>query len=257
MGTNCAPPLGNSHVVDTSTLATAKYEADFSLATTPVHLWSFQDDAFAIWTGSYNACLWWLACFNQIYARMSITYTISQMEADFMDLHIFKGDRFQETGLLDYEVYQKPINRYLYIPFHSFHTTASKQSFISTELDRYVTHSSNARHNLRVKRLFYKRLRARGYPLKFLSPLFKKHSYMKRATLFKTRSDTTSFTVRQQPLIFKTVNNKRNDTLGLRNFLSEIQHSASLIPTLKKCSKQRPILCLRRPNNLSNVLRPM
>ena len=174
-----------------------------------------------------------------------------------MDLHIFKGARFKEFGLLDYEVYQKPINRYLYIPFHSFHTTASKQSFITTKLDRHVTHSSDAAANLQVKLLFYKRLRARGYPLKFLRPLFKKHTCMKRASLFKPRHIKCSFSTRQQPLIFKTVNNTRNNTLGLRNFLAEVQQRATLVSTLKKCSKQRPILCLKRPNNLSNMLRPM
>ena len=240
--------------MDTTTLATVKHQEDFSLDVTPVNLWTFQDDGFGIWLGTYNALLWWLSCFNQIHPRMSITHSISTHEVVFMDLTITKGERFKNNGLLDYQVYQKPIARYGYIPFHSFHTQSSKRSFINTELNRYTTHSSSVYSYLKVKQLFYKRLRGRGYPFKFLSPLFKRHSYAIRQKLYDKHKRGLS---KQQPLIFKTVNTKRNQSLGLNRFLSEVQSHALMVPTLKKCATQRPILCLKRPNNLSNILRPM
>ena len=39
----------------------------------------------------------------------------------YMDLYIFKGNEFYETGKLSIKVYQKPENRYMYIPYKSAH----------------------------------------------------------------------------------------------------------------------------------------
>ena len=235
-------------------LPNSKLTSLLTIASAPVQLWSFQDDGFFIWTGTRNMCLWWLSYFNLIFPRMPITYQLSQSEVDFMGIHIFKGNRFKSSGLLDFKVFQKPKNRYLYIPFHSFHTTASKRSFIHTELNRYSTHSSRADYYLDVKKLFYKRLRERGYPIKFPRPLFKKHSYIGRSQLMHSKVHQSNI---KQQMIFKTQNNQRNSSLGLNNFLREVQAKAAMVPSLEQSANRRPILCLKRSNNLLNILRPM
>ena len=40
----------------------------------------------------------------------------------YMDLYIFKGNNFLDTGILSIKVYQKPANRYMYIPYKNAHT---------------------------------------------------------------------------------------------------------------------------------------
>jgi hypothetical protein len=77
-------------------------------------------------------------------------------------------------------VHQKSMNLYLYIPFTSFHTEAMKRSFIQTELMRYIRNCSSREDYLELKRIFFQRLRDRGYPGSFLAPLFNSIFYSDR-----------------------------------------------------------------------------
>lgn len=110
--------------------------------------------------------------FNSLHTKLKFEFTSSSEHASFLDLFIYKGNRFQDTGILDLKVHQKSMNLYLYIPFRSFHTTAMKKSFIQTELTRYIRNSSNRADYLALKWKFYDRLRARGYSPRFLDPIF-------------------------------------------------------------------------------------
>ena len=40
----------------------------------------------------------------------------------YIDLYIFKGNNFLDTGMLSIKVHHKPANRYVYIPYKSAHT---------------------------------------------------------------------------------------------------------------------------------------
>ena len=49
-----------------------------------------------------------------------------------MDLYIYKGDKFYESGFLDFKkIFQKDINRYMYIPSKSGHTSHTIKNFKS------------------------------------------------------------------------------------------------------------------------------
>lgn len=119
-------------------------------------------------------------CLNSLHPKLVFEFSTDPIEAAFLDLHIFKGDRFAEKRLLDLRVHQKKMNLYLYIPFSSYHTDAAKRSFIQTELMRYIRNTSDQRHYNQLKQTFYSRLRDRGYPDKFLQPVFSSIFYSDR-----------------------------------------------------------------------------
>ena len=48
----------------------------------------------------------------------------------YMNLYIFKGNKFYETGKLSIKVYQKPENRYMYIPFKSAHPRYTIKNYV-------------------------------------------------------------------------------------------------------------------------------
>ena len=52
----------------------------------------------------------------------------------FMDLYIFKGNNFFITGKLSIKVYQKPENRYMYIPYKSAHPRHTIKNYVIGEL---------------------------------------------------------------------------------------------------------------------------
>ena len=117
---------------------------------------------------------------NQLHPKLKFEFVSHPTEASFLDLLVHKGPRFQETGVLDLRVHQKSMNLYLYIPYNSHHTEAAKRSFIQTELMRYIRNSSSVEDYTRLKHIFFARLRDRGYPSRFLAPLFNEIFYADR-----------------------------------------------------------------------------
>jgi hypothetical protein len=57
------------------------------------------------------------ACNALMPGVLELTYTISDVSAIFLDMVIFRGEGWHNTGKLDMKCYQKPVNKYLYIPF--------------------------------------------------------------------------------------------------------------------------------------------
>lgn len=132
----------------------------------------FIDDIFFVWDGTYIELLDFLRKLNNLAPTIKLTSTISQEKIVFLDLVVV-----HENGRLITQPYQKPLNRYLYLPYTSYHPTHAKKSFIKAELLRYVRLSSKKYDFLQIKEKFFVRLRNRGYPVWFLIPIFEEVKY--------------------------------------------------------------------------------
>jgi hypothetical protein len=137
----------------------------------------YLDDIFAVFNSNAEKIIGQL---NKMHPNIKLDYVLSDSSVDFLDLHIFKGAQFQSLSLLDTTVHQKQLNSYLYIPFKSWHPAHCKGGFVMTELQRYVRNSSSFKSYLKLKWIFYARLRARGYPPKFLRDYFDRVKYRDR-----------------------------------------------------------------------------
>jgi hypothetical protein len=126
---------------------------------------------------------------NGLHPKLKFDFNVHRSEAAFLDLQIYKGTRFQTRGLFDLRVHQKKMNLYLYIPYRSYHTDAMKRSFIQTELMRYIRNSSDATAYYELRTLFYQRLRDRGYPASFLTPVFNSVYYDDRKYFLVTSAE--------------------------------------------------------------------
>ena len=71
------------------------------------------------------------------YPNIKITWDISDKRFEFLDIA-----GYRHRGRVVLKTHQKRLNSYLYIPFNSYHTLASKKGWISSELSRYIIHSS-------------------------------------------------------------------------------------------------------------------
>ena len=105
-----------------------------------------------------------------------------------------------------FSTYQKPPNKYLYIPFESFHPGSNKKAFIKGELIHCCWSSSTFKSFNTVRHKFWERLR--GCPFKFLLPIFRSVAYADHSTLLKP------FSVKVKPrsrskrvVVFKTTYN--------------------------------------------------
>lgn len=145
----------------------------------------FLDDGAVFWVGTRPQLDCWLKAFNDVHPDIRITATVSSESIDFLDLTFYKGDRFRATGILDVRTFQKPMNKYLYLPFLSYHPVHCKRGFITSELKRYLLRSSSESTFAEMRQLFFGRLRARGYPTDFLTPLFASVPFHMRDSLLQ------------------------------------------------------------------------
>lgn len=170
----------------------------------------------------------------------------------FLDLLLFL-----QAGTLHHRLFQKPIAQFLYIPFFSEHPKTAKLAFIKGELIRYAIVSSAPSFFHEEANLFFKRLRARGYPLNFLVRAFSGISYsLREKTLTSTGKDPTTnvaifatpFTQLLPKLPLAHIINKRWPALTNHSLLSTIfpkkpmlvyKKTANVYDLVRACQKRR------------------
>ena len=164
MGTAAAPTYANIIVAQLERVVMRDFIA-------VLHLYlRFLDDIFAYIKADQAEAF--QKRMNSLHPKLKFEFVSHPTEASFLDLLIFKGPRFASTGVFDLRTHQKKLNAYLYPPWNSNHTEAMKKAFIQTELMRYIRNTSSAEDYFALKHVFFSRLRDRGYPGRFLAPLF-------------------------------------------------------------------------------------
>jgi len=208
--------------------------------------------------------------------KIKFNFNTNNNNIPFLDLEVFKGTRFKRTGIFDIRIHQKAMNKYLYIPFKSFHTKPMKQSFIYTELIRYIRNNNNIEDYVNVKWEFYKRLRDRGYPPTFLLPTFQSIYYEDRPLLLlpssislstlphhplsaflikrmqrEQQAAMSSSTIKLNRLVFVTFYSPLSHVLSIRNILMDkwyLIHDE--FPLISK-----PIIAYKSHNTLGSMLK--
>jgi hypothetical protein len=155
--------------------------------------------------------------------HIRLTFTISLWTAIFLDLTIFKGRQFRQKRLLDTKCYQKPMNRYLFMPFNSEHTTACKISIVHGELRRYIKRSSARDDYIGIAGLLRQRLNLRGFPFWFLAQAFATAPrYEQRSQLLAIKPQTTDDDV--PAIVFATTYSRKLLNSGLSRAIFSHQH---------------------------------
>jgi len=208
----------------------------------------FLDDVFIVLSPACPLAAF-TAALSEIHPSLQLTVVTSAHHAEFLDLRIYKGPRFLETGTLDLAVHQKALNKYLYLPFRSYHPWPVKTGFIRTELKRYVRNSSsNAGFNA-IRHDFWFRLRNRGFPISVLNREFSAVRYSQRAALLQPNAPQIATNAR--PLVFKAVHNPTFAAIPMRRVLTEHWH---LLAPLTDVFPEKPIIAVSREKNLRDIL---
>ena len=100
MGTKMAPAYGN--------LFMGKLEEHLYLAQKHIHTWKrFIDDIFIIWTGTKSEFEQYMHTINQIHQTIKFAHEISDTQLTFLDVTLYKGDRFLSQNILDLRTHIK------------------------------------------------------------------------------------------------------------------------------------------------------
>lgn len=162
----------------------------------------FIDDGFFVWERDHASLMAFLQLLNSADPHLRITWVIHSTQLPYMDLRVCK-DLSQPGPLvpLFVQTYQKPHNRYLYIPRASFHRPHVFAGFIKGELIRYAVTNTHAQDFATVAGLLHQRLLDRGYSAEQLQPLFASVTHACRAQ-FLTSSRRRGRAQQSAPPVF-------------------------------------------------------
>lgn len=205
------------------------------------------DDIFGIFTTKEEAQIY-IDLFNsELETIHCSSYTINVQNGIFLDLEIFKGPRFNQSSIFDIKVYQKPQNKYLYLPPNSFHPKAVFQAFISAEIDRYRLCCNNDSDFQEIKNQFKTRLIARGYTDSFLTPIFnlpkdRIHS-LEKLNKRMLESPTKRNSNKSIPILFKTKYTPQTILMNLTKCLQLNEAALSEYGAVNFFNNRNPIRC--------------
>ena len=120
----------------------------------PIMFKRFIDDGFGIIRGNKKDVGTQINEFYQLRENIFINKWTGGNYVGYMDLYIFKGNNFLDTGILSIKVYQKPVNRYMYIPYKNAHTRHTIKNYVLGVLKRYVRINTEELNSQKIKNIF-------------------------------------------------------------------------------------------------------
>ena len=227
MGTPCAV------VIACIFMGTIERKTWSSLSTlrhiSPLLDYRFIDDLLIIAKSQEEAQLI-LDTFNSIDPLIKLTGTISTSTTSFLDLTIYKGNRFETSHLLDLDVYQKPSNQFLFLPYDSYHPEHVFQGWIQGYLGRLrINCTDDIIYHLR-RTQFWDQLLARGYAEIDLSTYFR-YDPLRSVLIAKIRTTPKLSMPTPQKTFFKIRHSPR---------------TTQIMPTIKRALAAMPHMLVNR-----------
>ena len=168
---------------------------------------------------------------------IKFTHHISKDCVPFLDLEIYKGDRFKESGILDVRPHFKDTNRFQYLQYSSAHPRSTFRGTVKGELTRILRASSNEESYTKAVKLLTTKFRARGYPRELLRQVTTQVPFTSRATTLEEK-DT-----------------HKTDCVPLIASHSDQTPKSELVKALEPPPElQCPLLCFTKGRDLSSKL---
>ena len=224
MGTKCAPPFANLFLAALEERALDEWQG-----TAPKAWLKFLDDVLMLWTGGVDQLSRFLHHLNS-----SIRFTLqhSQEVATFLDLQVYKGSRFRETGRLDTRLHIKGTNPQSYLHFTSCHPSHIFQNIVRGEILRTLRATSDEEifHSM-VEQLLHK-FTSRGYPRELFHRVAHSISFDQRLHHLTPKPDQQ---LAPEVTIFSVPHHPALDSSAIRRITTDDQ-----TPIIPMVVRQRP-----------------
>ncbi|SRR5260221_501646 len=186
---------------------------------------------------------------NNLNPSIKLTWSPPAKHCNFLDLVVLV-----KNGKIHTKVYQKELNTYAYLPFHSYHTIAQKRGFIKGEAIRYARISTSEPDFKFMVKLFTLRLQRRGYPLSFIKRALGQvqHKDRQKYTVRKS-SEQNNNTKKVIPLLFKTEYNPIVSQLNVRTALNQFTANILKLANVHPSISQKVTICYKMPSKLHKL----
>ena len=163
MGTRCAPPFANLFLASLEERALETWKG-----TPPKEWMRFFDDIFLIWTGGEHQLRDFVKHLNSQYSTIHFKEEHSRERATFLDINIFKGRRFRESGVLDTSLHIKSTNPQSYLHYRSCHPQGLFKNIIRGEILRTLRATSDREDFQDHLQHLLSKFQDRGYPTRLV-----------------------------------------------------------------------------------------
>ncbi len=182
MGTKMAPAYANLFMADLEEKLLRNYH------TKPIIWKRYIDDVFCVWPGNSESLKQFIDYLNGTHPTIKFTYEHSDKSIDFLDLTLYRGERYSSTNYLDIKPFFKKTNKFQYLEYSSAHPRKTFGSLIKGELTRLLRACSNENTYIEVADKMTKAFRERGYPKKLIKRVQDSVPYSNRINLIQERN---------------------------------------------------------------------
>ena len=225
--------MGTKMAVSFANLFMAAVETEIlSNSTKKPLVWKrYIDDVFSLWNIGIEEINGFIEQANRYHPTIRFTAEISDKEIIFLDTCVYKGDRFNDTSILDVRTHYKPTETFQYTHFSSCHPPGVSKGFIKGEALRLLrTNSSEIPY---PDTLVYKVLSE----VKFED---RKSAIQQRE---KTHEKILPFVTQYHPAV-----------PNLKNILMSKWHLIQNQSSLRAIYKEPPIISYKRGKSLKDIL---
>ena len=153
---------------------------------------------------------------NNYYTTQSNSHAnyVKQNSLPYIDITLYKGDRFDRNQILDVRTQIKPTNKLLYIHASSYHPPTTINAISKGKVNRYLRTNSDEREFRNMKQKLTNRLLQRGYKHKQILPHINAIKFNQRHQILFKR---------------KPKKNKRNWSLSHNLFCDDAQRLKQIL----------------------------
>ncbi len=131
------------------------------------------DDILLVWTHPEEELAKMLTDLNSFHSTIKFTWTASNTSVNFLDLTLYKGERFQQNGILVVKTFYKPTNSFQYLHYNSSHPRGNFRGIITGEATRLLlSNSDKNQYEAALKKPTDTPTIERGYPKKSIQKTF-------------------------------------------------------------------------------------
>lgn len=189
---------------------------------------------------------------NEHTPGVEFEYEISQNEITFLDVTLYKGPHFRESGHFDTKLFRKPTEKFNYLHYSSAHPPAVFKGLVKGETIRTRRICSDENTALSEVAFFHDKLEQRGYPKAMLEEQSKSIMNIPREQLLQKRQQNKRKRDKKPPLVFVSTYHP-----SIKDLSRKIKKHWSIIERDPECSKlfpKPPLTAYRRAPNLKDLL---
>ena len=213
----------------------------------PLEWKRYIDDVFSLWDTEREEIDQLILEANRHHPTIKFTAEISNIETNFLDTTVFKGERFHKDSILDITTHFKPTEKFQYTHYTSCHAPGMKKGFIKGEALRLLRINSSETKFEENIRNFKSNLRVQGYPDYLVNKVLAEVKFTNRSALEQKPQ-------RMQSGLIPFVTQYNPSAPNLKNILMSKWHLIENQPLLSEIYREPPFISYRKGKSLKDIL---